>query len=377
MKAYAYQSRVVGTAASVIDFLGRIIFCGIRRDGPIEKSGVRRVLVIKLDHLGDCFLMTPLMENLQKIFQGVVVDVLCQETADPLFRGNPFIREIITFNYWRAHRGMHPEGFGRLMHIIRAHRGNYDMVIDARGEPIAALASYLLRARYRIGFQKEEIGSFFYTHAIDWSLHDHETDKYRHLLAALGLMVHEWQPKLYLSEEEKTATKKFLPSGDFVTFGMGSGAKYKQYPPERFAEVWNEKIRDDLSVVLLGSRGEEWEAEAFKKIASRNVIDLVGNLSIRETYSILGSAKLFLGNDSLLVHFAGALGIPTIDLANVAVNMNRWRALGPRSVIITGRKEGHKCLMGDEYPCPNMQAISTRDIQKAWETLCSGSTTTL
>ena len=114
-KAYAYQNRVVGAAASVIDFFGRIIFCGIRRGGPIEKKGVRRILVIKLDHLGDCFLMTPLLENLQKIFQGVVVDVLCQEAAGPLFRGNPFIREIITFNYRRTHRGTHPKGFGRLM----------------------------------------------------------------------------------------------------------------------------------------------------------------------------------------------------------------------------------------------------------------------
>ena len=91
------------------------------------------------------------------------------------------------------------------------------------------------------------------------------------MLAALGLMVHERRPKPICRRKKKLRRRKFLPGRYFAAFDMGSGVKDKQYPPERFAEVWSEKVRNDLSVVLLGGRGEEWEVFKHSKKLHRGM----------------------------------------------------------------------------------------------------------
>ena len=166
--SYAYKSRLVRFIAYLIDFIGEILFFWIKKNPVIEKGAIKKVLVVKLDHLGDSFLITPLFKYLIKNFPDVKIDILCSDLAKPIFENNPYIAKIITFNYFRTSRGNGKKaGLKESLQLIKdLRKERYDLFIDARGELFVSLLGFLTGARYRVGFEREEIGGFLHPNSL-------------------------------------------------------------------------------------------------------------------------------------------------------------------------------------------------------------------
>jgi len=358
---YAYRNKFIICIAKIVDFCGNILFFVKRRKGAT--SQINTILIIKLDHLGDCFLLTPIFEYLKNGFPNVDIDVLCQKSCEPIFARNPNIHNIFTFNYWRFHRGESPDGLRVLLSFIKKNRKKYDLVIDARGEPIVALTSFLLGAKYRIGFSKEEVGEFFYTQKISWSREEPEWKKYVHLLDFLKISASSWNPKIFLTKEELEVVSSLLPQKDFLVAGIGAGAEYKKYPIQNYIEIFNEiKKKKDISIVVLGSAEEKKDGNTFTSGIGVDSYNYVGSCDIRISYGILSYAVGFIGNDSVLAHFSGSFNIPTIELMSCINNEKRWGAVGEKTKVFVGFSPSHKCPIDSCPSCPHMLAISKSEI---------------
>ncbi len=367
---YAYQNKFVRIIAFVVDFLGGLFFIFIRlRRYEINKGSVKKMLVVKLDQLGDCFLSTPIFEYLQEAFPESTVDLVCQENATPIFQGNPFIMSIITFNYPRmARTGKRANLHDYVALIGNLRRRHYDLFIDLRGEPFVTLLGFLTGARYRVGFKKEEVGGFFYTHPLRYNRSEHETRRYEEVLRVLGIENGEWQPKIYISEKERRWFEKVAGkqvTGPFIAVHPGAGLDYKRWPTEKFTTLIGEiLLACDIEVILLGSLVERKIGEKIKtKIQNPKVKNLMGEISLRETYMLIARSNLFIGNDSVLAHFAGALNVPTIEIMNSVVDDKRWKAIGGKVIVIKGIDRGHVCSYDKcVYPCMNMETITAADV---------------
>ena len=373
---YAYTNKALRFFAGLADAVGGIFFR--EKEITAGRNAPLKILVIKVDQLGDCFLSTPIFEYLRAVFPRASIDVVCQKSSMPIFEHNPFITRIIPFNYKRMHRGKHPAGFGDSLRFIKEiRRYKYDMVIDLRGEPFAALLGFLSGAQDRVGFEKEEIGGFFYTCRLCYDRNEHEIKRYERVIAALGGRTSAWEPRVYLTQEEEEQGRRlitpFAKQGYFIVH-PGAGLIYKIWPKERFAEVVKKTLAEFSSnAVFLGGKDEREIGDSIARIVSDSrAYNMVGQFSIRESYIVISHAKAFLGNDSVLVHFAGALGVPTVVLTNAVVNEGRWRPLGRRVTVITGNGKNHICAFAlCPYPCPNMQAIAIRDVYEKWRATLS------
>lgn len=82
--------------------------------------------------------------------------------------------------------------------------------------------------------------------------------------------------------------------------------------------------------VAAGGRAEPWAG----------VLDLTGRTGIAEAADLLASADGFVGNDSGLMHLAGALGVPTVGIFG-STNPGWTAPLGPR--VRTLAAEGFAC----------------------------------
>ncbi len=371
---YAYTNRYIRLIARTVDTVGKIFFkekaLAVRRGAPTM------ILVTKLDQLGDCFLITPIFECLKSIFPQAKIDVVCQRDAKVIFENNPFVRDIIGFNYPRLYRGKMPASMKDFLSLIRmVRKKKYNLTIDLRGEPFAALLGFLSGARDRIGFEKEEVGEFLYTRRIGYDRAAHEAERFKKVIFSLGGSVDAWKPCIYLTDEEKATGEKFIrasSSGGYVVVHPGSGSPWKIWPKERFAEIIRLTLEEyPFDVILLGGKDEKDIGDYITSaVHNERLKNSAGQWSLRESYFVISRAKAFLGNDSSLAHFAGALDIPSVDLMNAAANTNRWRALGTNTIVILKKEPGHHCGYGAcPYPCPNMQAIEVEEVRKKWKSV--------
>ena len=88
----------------------------------------------------------------------------------------------------------------------------------------------------------------------------------------------------------------------------------KAWPPERFREVirrWGES-HPGAAVLLLGTAGEGPGIAAIAAGLTGRIVNLAGNLSLRRSIAVLSRCRLFIGNDSGMMHVAAALGVPLV-----------------------------------------------------------------
>ncbi len=88
----------------------------------------------------------------------------------------------------------------------------------------------------------------------------------------------------------------------------------KAWLPERFRQViaaWHE-THPDCAVLLLGGPAEKDGIAAMAAGLPGPILDLAGRLTLRQTIAILARCRLFIGNDSGLMHIAAALAVPLV-----------------------------------------------------------------
>ncbi|MCU0235986.1 MAG: lipopolysaccharide heptosyltransferase II [Acidobacteria bacterium] len=98
---------------------------------------------------------------------------------------------------------------------------------------------------------------------------------------------------------------------------VAPGAAYgsaKAWPADRYRELvrsWSE-ARPGAAVLLLGGPAERETAATVAAGQPGRVLDLAGRLSLRRSIAVLSRCRLFVGNDSGLMHIAAALGLPVV-----------------------------------------------------------------
>jgi hypothetical protein len=133
-------------------------------------------------------------------------------------------------------------------------------------------------------------------------------------------------PGLFVSPETQAAADEILglndpkTSGPILAIAPAANWAGKAWPAERFAVVAAQLLAPDGPLpngrlLMLGAAGDRPTAEAVRRgIARGRLIDTVGRIDLLTAYACLKRVRLFIGNDSGLMHLAAAAGAPTLGL---------------------------------------------------------------
>ncbi|MFW6412993.1 MAG: glycosyltransferase family 9 protein, partial [Oceanicaulis sp.] len=127
-------------------------------------------------------------------------------------------------------------------------------------------------------------------------------------------------PRVWLdAAAERTADRLIGPSRPVLALAPAAAAPFKEWAPDRFAALADRLtgtggVLEGACVVLFGGPGDGATARAVKDAATADVLDLTGRLDLLEAAACLARARLFVGNDSGLMHMAAAVGAPTLGL---------------------------------------------------------------
>ncbi len=113
------------------------------------------------------------------------------------------------------------------------------------------------------------------------------------------------RPYIEVSQERLRRWKDVLGEG-FIT--LGPGARYKKKKYLYFKELSELLIKEGFKVVLVGGEKDREETEDFPGI------NLCGELSLVDVLAVLKLSKVFVGNDSGLLHMARAVKTKCIQI---------------------------------------------------------------
>jgi len=304
----------------------------------MEFNGIKKILVIKLRHIGDVLLTVPVFRALRETFPEARVSALVNYGTEEVLEGNPLIDEVLVYDR-RIKRLPLFQHYKREIEFVReVRRKRFDMTVDLTGGDRGAIISFLSGARVRIGWldRKGWIWKrYFYTYLFHPEAKRHTVLKNLDIVRSLGIDTKDITVDFCISEDDRNFIKEILSKKGVRGFPV-----VHIHPTSRWLfKCWNDASMAEVikwllekgATVILTSSPEKKEMEKAANIVSRvgkhhRFIDLCGKITLKELAAISEVSDLFLGIDSAPMHIAAAMGTPVIALFGPtgAFNWGPW-----------------------------------------------------
>jgi ADP-heptose:LPS heptosyltransferase len=253
------------------------------------------ILFIASSRIGDAVLASGLIKRLHDEIAGAGFTIVAGPISAPLFADTPNLERLIVME--KSKRGGH---WFKLWSQVRGR--NWGLIVDRRGSGIGRF----LRARRR---------AIHRTHAGE--------PVHKVVEAARVLKVEDEPPApfLFVSEDREVEARRLM-AGRGPILAMGPAANWvgKAWPIERFTRAAiellgpNGPMAGGRLAIFGGPEDRIYVEELRKAFPSDQYIDLTGKIDLLTAFACLKHARLFIGNDSGLMHLAAAADIPTIGL---------------------------------------------------------------
>ena len=306
------------------------------RHGP-PTPGAMKILFITSNRIGDAVLSTGLLDHLITAFPHARITLACGPLAAPLFAEAPNIERIIPMAKQSMSRhwlGLWSATVGRV----------WDMVVDLRA---SALAWFLMAKDRRV------------LHKTDEPIH-----RVRLLSGVLGLKTVA-PPRIWSGPAYSAMAEDAIEEGGPV-FAVGPTANWggKQWPAESFAELIarmtaTDGRMPDARVAIFGAGNERAAAApVIDSVPADRCIDLVGRVDLLTAYACIERCRLYVGNDSGLMHLAAASGTPTLGLFGPSRD-EHYAPWGEHTAVVRTPESYDKIFRSPEYHFRSQRSLMT------------------
>ncbi len=271
-----------------------------------------RLLFITANRVGDAVLSTGLLRHLLERHPGARVTVAAGRVAAPLFEAVPGLERLLAFD--KRPFKLHWLGLWGATALRR-----WDLVVDLRASAIA----YFLPARRRLTMGGSDGG--------------------RHRVAELGALLGldpPPAPSVWLAPRHEAVAERLVPPGGPV-LAVGPAANWsgKQWRGQRFAELLRRLTApggalEGARVAVFAAGHERAQTQPLiDALPGERALDLAGAVDLPCAAACLQRCRVFIGNDSGLMHLAAAAGTPTLGLFGPS-HPRRYHPWGPKAAFL-------------------------------------------
>lgn len=301
-----------------VELVGDVIFFNKKK----FEINPKKILIIKIDQLGDVLFSTLLVEEIKKLFPETEIDYLINKKAEQVLKYNPNLNKIL---FWEnilltlipGRKGSF--SFKKIKENYKTFKklktNKYDLVINARAFWPSSNLLWRFLSKKLISFDFSQF-SFLANYTASYSLRDDEWKNYIRLLSPLGWnsVINENQPspKFYNFSNFKS------PEAPYICIAPVS------FDPERTftKKKWQDFLKElayNLSghkLVLLGLPNQrDW----LNSIILDDISDKVkvySDLSISDLGVVIKNSKMFIGLESFSAHLANSMNKKSFCLVN-------------------------------------------------------------
>lgn len=285
-----------------------------------DLTKVRKVLVIKLRHLGDVLLTAPVFSALKKALPHAKIDAFIWSECVPMLEGHPSVDGWIEYD--RSWKKLRLKRLFKEVFLLRKIRSqNYDLVINLTEGDRGALAAKISKAPIRVGFDPKKKGFWgkkgLYTHVVKACPGlRHTVERNLDALRALGIFpkLEERELFLHVPESAVSTVKKLTSSDSFILIHPASRWRFKCWPVEKMRELTQELLAKGEKLVFSSGPDPMEKAMVDEIVKGFPVLNLAGKVSLKELGALIQLAKTLISVDSAPLHMASALKIPTVAI---------------------------------------------------------------
>jgi heptosyltransferase-2 len=290
------------------------VLCTCDRYEKVEE----RLLIIKLDAMGDVLRSTALLPPLAKVHPRAAITWITRKESVALLQRNPFVAEVIELG---------PEALAHLQ------TRTFDRVINLDASKTSSALAAAARSDRKDGFVLDERGYVQPTNeaARRWleagvfdDIKRQGSATYQDRMAEiLGLSGREHHYVFELSADEVARGRKHLESigldFDRPVIGLNTGAggrwPLKQWREDGYVDlVARIDRREDVQFLLLGGPTEQERNDRLKRASSVRLLDPGCDNSVRHFGALLAHSDVVVTGDTLAMHLSLALEKRTVVL---------------------------------------------------------------
>ena len=357
-----------------------------------DRAEVRRVLAVKLDHIGDFLTGLPAMRRLKELFPAAELHVLASPAVRSVAVMEPAIDGFIDFQFFHTRSELGPrdlteEDFRALEERLTPY--GFDLAVDLRMHPDTRAVMRHVPARLRAGY--DHAGQFpFLDIVLEWDKDSplqrkraHVSDRLLNLVEAVATAsnpvrmngsLRVGDPAEALGRLPAKARRLFRNAVAAVHPGVGNSAR--QWPAEHYASLCDLLVeKSGLNVVLIGGPDERELAEQVLAQVSHPeaVMSLAGQTALADLPLLLKACVLYVGNNSGPKHVAASVGVPTLGLHSGVVDAVEWGPLGERAMALQRNMLCKPCYLLKAEDCPRelacLRQLTPAVVHQSCETL--------
>lgn len=256
----------------------------------IDKTKVKRILLITLSNIGDIILTTPSVEAIIRQFPEASLDVMVGPSGADIFRCHKKIRDVIVYDKKTSLLDKR-----KLLFALR--RKKYDFVADLKNTlfPVLLFPKYrtkLLRRRACVSMHKKDV------HLSRLKRVGVETNG-----AGLHIPIRD--------ADAKKAEEILLPihGKPFIAINPGAKSHVKRWDAEKFAAL-SDLLKEKMGyeIVVIGQAEDKGVRDKVISCMRTKPLDLLEKTNIRELSVIIRKSALLITNDSGPLHVGSAVG---------------------------------------------------------------------
>lgn len=281
---------------------------------------MEKIIIISLAGVGDTIMATPTIKTIREIYPEAEISLLTFPYGNKeILDGSPFINETFIFKD-RNHTLTKKKPpiidlFKTLFLLLKLRFRRYDLSVSlypSSSEKLATIAK-IIHAKQRIGFDHR-----YYTNPVPLNTNIHRVERSHQLLTPLGIKIIDKKQFVPLTEENEKFAEEFLKDKGDLFVGMHPSGywktSYKHWGLENFAKLADLIHKNFRArIIVFEGPSDEGDGEKMKSLMKESQ-PIIINTTLKNVASVIKRCRLFISNDTGIMHLAEAVGTPTIDV---------------------------------------------------------------
>lgn len=316
----------------------------------IDFSQVKRVLVVRLDQIGDVVMTTPFLRELRRNLPDAWITLVVLPTVFDLVENCPYVNEVLACD-WEGDRDIHRfQRHWKALKLAQRHlwHRRFDLAILPRrdtDQSHGTFLAYFSGAPLRVGYSDNvfDVKPTYFrnndcllTHVINDRALKHEIEYNLKIIRFLGGKVRSDKMEIWLNHEEEVFAElvlkshKVRPHELLVAFVPGAGQLKKIWPLDNFIQIgrWV-KQEYHARILIIGGHGEAYSGHKLRQQLGDTVVNVVGQTTLRQTAALLKRCHIYVGNDTGAKHIAMAIGVPVVEISAHPLDGSAFNASSP------------------------------------------------
>ena len=327
-------------------------------------SEARRLLVMRLDNIGDVVMTGPVLRALKENLPDTSLTLMASpggSKAAPLL---PWVDDVLTWRVVWQDLGRLPLDPSREMGMIEAIKaGGYDgavVLTSFKQTPHpAGYACYLAGIPLRLGESKEWGGGVLTDEVSAAPDGLHQAERNLRLVEHAGFRVRDRSLDLRVPEGARGSVARLLeecgvPSGSpYLLLNPWTSARSRNYPTDRFA-LAARRVSEETGwpVVVSGTGADRERGRGLLGLLGERGVDLIGQTDLSGLAALVDEASLLLTSNTSTMHIADALKTPQVVLFAGTELEEQWR---PRRSPHRLLRRETSCSPCYAFTCPYSQ----------------------